>query len=63
LGAAFHVQAIPTLMAFCDGILLYQQAGALPGSALQKLIDQIKTLDMIKVRAEVEDKAATAEAR
>jgi thioredoxin 1 len=63
LGTAFHVQAIPTLMAFRDGILLYQQAGALPGSALQKLIDQIKTLDMIKVRAEVEGKAATAEAR
>ena len=63
LGTAFQVQAIPTLMAFRDGILLYQQAGALPGSALQKLIDQIKTLDMIKVRAEVEGKAATAEAR
>jgi thioredoxin 1 len=63
LGAAFHVQAIPTLMAFRDGILLYQQAGALPGSALQKLIDQIKTLDMIKVRAEVESKVASAAAR
>jgi thioredoxin 1 len=63
LGTAFNVQAIPTLMAFRDGILLYQQAGALPGSALQKLIDQIQALDMIKVRAEVEGKAATAEAR
>jgi len=50
-------------MAFRDGILLYQQAGAMPGSALQKLIDQIKTLEMIEVRAEVEGKAATAEAR
>ena len=63
LGTKIRVQAIPTLMAFRDGLLLYQQAGALPGSALQKLIDQIKTLDMIKVRAEVEGKAATAEAR
>jgi thioredoxin 1 len=58
LGAAFGVQAIPTLMAFRDGILLYQQAGALPGSALQKLIDQVKALDMAKVRAEVEAKSA-----
>jgi thioredoxin len=56
LGSAFGVRAIPTLMAFRDGILLYQQAGALPGSALQKLIEQIKSLDMIKVRAEVEAK-------
>jgi hypothetical protein len=50
-------------MAFRDGILLYQQAGALPGSALQKLIDQIKALDMIKVRAEVEGQPAGFEAR
>jgi thioredoxin 1 len=57
LGGAFHVQAIPTLMAFRDGILLFQQAGALPGQALQKLIDQIKALDMVKVRAEVEGQA------
>jgi thioredoxin 1 len=60
LGTAFGVRAIPTLMAFRDGILLYQQAGALPGSALQKLIDQIKLLDMIKVRAEVEAKVAAS---
>jgi thioredoxin 1 len=57
LGGAFHVQAIPTLMAFRDGLLLFQQAGALPGQALQKLIDQIKALDMVKVRAEVEGQA------
>jgi thioredoxin 1 len=52
LGAAFGVQAIPTLMAFRDGALLYQQAGALPGSALQRLIDEVKALDMQKVLAE-----------
>jgi thioredoxin 1 len=60
LGGAFHVQAIPTLMAFRDGILLFQQAGALPGQALQTLIDQIKALDMVKVRAEVEGPAKTS---
>jgi thioredoxin 1 len=63
LGGAFHVQAIPTLMAFRDGILLFQQAGALPGQALQKLIDQIKALDMVKVRAEVEGQAKTSVAQ
>jgi thioredoxin 1 len=52
LGAAFNVQAIPTLMVFRDGALLYQQAGALPGSALQRLIDEVKALDMDKVFAE-----------
>ena len=52
LGAAFNVQAIPTLMVFRDGALLYQQAGALPGSALQRLIDEVKALDMEKILAE-----------
>ena len=52
LGAAFDVQAIPTLMAFRDGMLIYQQAGALPGSALQRLIDEVKALDMDKILTE-----------
>jgi len=52
LGAAFGIQAIPTLMAFRDGVLLYQEAGALPASALQRLIDEVKTLDMQKVVAQ-----------
>ena len=52
LGAAFGIQAIPTLMAFRDGVLLYQQAGALPGSALQRLIDEVKALDMEKILTE-----------
>ncbi len=52
ISAAFGIQAIPTLMAFRDGVLLYQQAGALPGSGLQRLIDEVKALDMQKVLAE-----------
>lgn len=52
ISAAFGIQAIPTLMAFRDGVLLYQQAGALPGSALQRLVDEVKGLDMQKVLAE-----------
>ncbi len=53
LAGSFGIQAIPTLMAFRDGILLYQQAGALPATALQKLIEQVKQLDMVKVREDV----------
>jgi hypothetical protein len=48
------------LLAFRDGILLYQQSGALPPHAVQRLVDEIKTLDMIKVRSEVEKKRAAA---
>jgi len=63
LAGGFGIQAIPTLMAFRDGLLIFEQAGALPAAALQKLIEQIKQLDMAKVRADVaqqETKAAAA---
>ncbi len=53
LATALGIQAIPTLMAFRDGVLLYRQAGALPGHALQRLVDEVKALDMQKVLAEV----------
>ena len=61
ISAAYGVQAIPTLAVFRDGVLVYQQAGSLPGSALQRLIGEVKELDMAKVMAEVEA-AAKAQA-
>lgn len=57
LAAAFGIQSIPTLMVFRDGILLYQQAGAVPGHVLQKIVDEVQGLDMDKVRAEVESQS------
>lgn len=53
LAAAFEIRAIPTLMAFRDGILVFQQAGVLPGAALEKLIGQLRALDMDDVRRRV----------
>ena len=53
LAAELGIRAIPTLMAFRDGVLLFSQAGALPGSAIDKLVAQIEALDMDAVRAEV----------
>jgi thioredoxin 1 len=60
LAIEYGIQAIPTLMAFRDGLLVFEQAGALPGHALQKLIDRIKTLDMDKVRGEVQAHSAAS---
>jgi thioredoxin len=53
LSQALGIQAIPTLMVFRDGVLLFEQAGALPGSALQRLVDEVKGLDMDKVKADI----------
>lgn len=53
LAGAFGIQSIPTLMIFRDGILLYNQAGALPQRALEELVGKARDLDMDEVRAEI----------
>lgn len=55
LAAAFNVSAIPTLMVFRDGILLFEQAGLLPAQALDRLVADVSALDMDKVRKEIEE--------
>ncbi|WP_430332707.1 thioredoxin [Rhodococcus sp. ACT016] len=47
------IRSIPTIMAFRDGILVFNQAGALPPAALEDLITQVKALDMDAVRKEI----------
>ena len=49
------ITSIPTLMVFRDGVLLFNQAGALPAPALQELIDAVSELDMDAIRKEIED--------
>ena len=53
LAGAFGIRSIPTLMVFREKVILFQQAGALPGQALEQVISQAKTIDMAKVHAEV----------
>ncbi len=47
------ITSIPTLMIFRDGILLFNQAGALPAPALTELIGKVQDLNMDEVRAEI----------
>ena len=47
------ITSIPTLMIFRDGILLFNQPGALPAPALTDLIGKVKELNMDEVRAEI----------
>jgi len=53
LAGAFDIRSIPTLMILRDKVLLYSQAGALPEAGLEDLIQQVRALDMDKVRAEI----------
>ena len=60
LAGAFRISAIPTLMAFRDGIGVFSQPGMLPGAALEELIGKLRTLDMKAVRKEIAEKEAKA---
>jgi thioredoxin 1 len=61
LAGALEIRAIPTLMAFRDGILVFEQAGAMAPAALDREIQRIRKLDMEAVRREAT--APTAAAR
>jgi thioredoxin len=53
LAAGFRIRSIPTLMAFRDGVLVFEQPGALPGPALDQLIEAVGALDMTDVHRQV----------
>ncbi|WP_106817495.1 thioredoxin [Janibacter massiliensis] len=54
LAGALQITSIPTVMAFRDGILVFSQPGALPGAALEQIIEQVQQLDMDEVRAQAQ---------
>ena len=53
LAQQLQITAIPTLMAFRDGILVFSQAGALPAKSLEQLVDGVRELDMDDVRKQI----------
>jgi hypothetical protein len=61
LSAMAGIKSIPTLMMFRDGVLLFNQAGAAPESALEDIIAQARKLDMDAIRAELAATATSAE--
>ena len=59
LAGSFNIRSIPTLMVFREKVILFQQAGALPASALEQVLSQAKALDMAEVRKEIAAREAT----
>jgi len=53
LAAALQIRSIPTIMVFRDGVLLFNQAGALPEHSLEQIITSAEGLDMDAIRAEI----------
>ena len=58
IAGAFQITSIPTLMAFREGVLVFSQPGALPASALDKVIEAVNGLDMNDVRRQMAEKQA-----
>jgi thioredoxin 1 len=55
IASAFAIRAIPTVMVFRQGVLVFQQAGVLPASALDDLVGKVKALDMEEVHRQIEE--------
>ena len=53
LAAQLQITSIPTLMAFREGILVFNQPGALPAAGLKQVIEAVKGLDMEQVRSQL----------
>jgi len=63
LAASFNIRSIPTLMLFREKVILFSQAGALPGSALEQVITKGKELDMAAVHKEIAEREAAPQAQ
>jgi thioredoxin 1 len=52
LAIQHQISSIPTIMAIRDGVVVYQQPGALPEQMLETLIEKVRELDMDEVKAQ-----------
>ena len=62
LAGAANITAIPTLMAFREGVLVFAQPGALPPQDLDRVITAVRDLDMEQVHAAVAAREDDAQA-
>jgi thioredoxin 1 len=63
IAGALDIQAIPTLMVFRDGIVLFKEQGIMPAKILDEVAAKVLSLDMADVKkqiAEEEQKAVAA---
>lgn len=58
LSGAFRVEAIPTLMVFRDGILLFNQPGMIGAEDINELLSRVRKLDMEEVRRQIAEAKA-----
>jgi len=60
IGAHFNIRSIPTLMVFRNNIIVFAEAGALPASSLDEVLNAARELDMEEVKSEIAAQANAA---
>lgn len=60
IAAHFQIRSIPTLMIFREKVIIFSQPGAIPGNALDQLVQQAQDLDMDEVRKDIEQQQSQA---
>lgn len=58
LAGYFNIRSIPTLMVFRENVIIFSEAGALPASGLEMLIEQVRGLDMAEVHRQIAEAQA-----
>jgi thioredoxin 1 len=53
LASYFQIRSIPTLMVFREKVIVYSEAGALPASGLEQLIEHARKLNMEEVHQQI----------
>jgi len=63
ISAHFNIRSIPTLMIFRTNIIVFAEAGALPGSALDQVLNAARELDIEQIKSEIAAKSAATAAQ
>jgi thioredoxin 1 len=58
LAGYFNIRSIPTLMVFREQVMVFNQSGALPESALEEVVTAVRDLDMDDVRKQIAEHEA-----
>ncbi|MBZ0106303.1 MAG: thioredoxin [Sulfuricella denitrificans] len=53
----FQIRSIPTLMIFREQVIIFSEPGAMPGQALESVLEQAKALDMAEVHQQIAEEA------
>jgi len=58
LAGYFQIRSIPTLIVFRENVIVYSEAGALPASGLEQLIEHSQKLNMVEVHQQIADQVS-----